>query len=220
MSTEEHVSPWAPWDYEDAYDCMLLDPPWLEQGGGKSKRGADRHYPLVRTECMPELIIGSGVWRPARDAHLYMWVTNNFLEDGLWLMKTLGFDYITNLVWVKITKTEEQILEAFGMLDAGLPTETALARLLVSGIGQYFRGQHELLLFGTRKGASGTVLRTEDKTLGTVFFGARGDHSAKPPVARKIIERRTAAPAPHETRRIEFFARYAAPGWTAWGNHL
>ena len=215
------VSPWSPWDYDEPYDCILMDPPWNEQGGGKSKRGADRHYPLVRTECMPELLIGSGTWCPARDAHLYMWVTNNYLKDGLWLMDVLGFDYITNLVWVKITKTEERVLEALGMLEAGLPTESAISRLLVSGIGQYFRGQHELLLFGTRKGASGTALRTEQKDLGTVFFGARGEHSAKPPVARQLIERRTADPRPGAgTRRIEYFAREAAPGWDAWGRDV
>ena len=215
------VSPWSPWDYDEPYDCILMDPPWNEQGGGKSKRGADRHYPLVRTECMPELLIGSGTWCPARDAHLYMWVTNNYLKDGLWLMDVLGFDYVTNLVWVKISRTEERVLEAIGMLEGGLPAESAFAHMLVSGIGQYFRGQHELLLFGTRKGVSGTVLRTAQRDLGTVFFGARGEHSAKPPVARRLIERRTADPTPGAvTRRIEYFAREAAPGWDAWGNRL
>jgi hypothetical protein len=30
------------------YRCILADPPWLERGGGKIKRGADRHYPLLK----------------------------------------------------------------------------------------------------------------------------------------------------------------------------
>jgi hypothetical protein len=31
------------------YGTILADPPWLERGGGKIKRGADRHYPLMKT---------------------------------------------------------------------------------------------------------------------------------------------------------------------------
>ena len=216
MSADDETDVWAPWAYEDPYDCIALDPPWLERGAGKSKRGADRHYPLVRTECMPELIIGSGYWRPSRDAHMYMWVTNNFLEDGLWLMGVLGFRYITNLPWVKLTSNEQRILEATGMLEAGMPTERALAKMLVSGIGQYFRGQHELLLFGVRKGGSPYALRSEHKDIGTVIYGARGEHSSKPPAAMERIELRTQAPD-RKTRRVEFFSRAPRPGWEGWG---
>ncbi len=32
------------------YKCVTMDPPWLERGGGKCKRGADRHYPFARGE--------------------------------------------------------------------------------------------------------------------------------------------------------------------------
>ena len=32
------------------YKTIYLDPPWAEQGGGKIKRGADRHYPLMKTK--------------------------------------------------------------------------------------------------------------------------------------------------------------------------
>ena len=30
-----------------------MDPPWYETGGGKIKRGADRHYDLVKTPDLP-----------------------------------------------------------------------------------------------------------------------------------------------------------------------
>ena len=30
------------------YSTILADPPWFQQGGGKSKRGADKHYPLLK----------------------------------------------------------------------------------------------------------------------------------------------------------------------------
>ena len=32
------------------YKTIYADPPWREQGGGKIKRGADRHYPLMKTK--------------------------------------------------------------------------------------------------------------------------------------------------------------------------
>jgi N6-adenosine-specific RNA methylase IME4 len=92
------------------------------QGGGKIKRGADRHYKLLKTPEIIEVILTSGVWRPNANSHLWLWVTNNYLEDGLFVMRVLGFRYVTNAVWAK---------NHFG-------------------IGHYLRGQHELLLFGVR----------------------------------------------------------------------
>lgn len=35
------------------YQTIYADPPWWETGGGKIKRGADRHYQLMKT---PEII--------------------------------------------------------------------------------------------------------------------------------------------------------------------
>lgn len=211
--------PWSPWQYEDPYDVVVLDPPWLEQGGGKSKRGADKHYPLVQTACMPELIIKSPKWKPSRDAHMYMWVTNNFLEDGLWLMDVLGFRYITNVAWVKLQDSEDAAMAALGALEAGVSAAEAMEVLLISGIGQYFRGEHELLLFGVRKGGSGTVLRTEEKGLGTVLPAARGEHSAKPESSFSLIERRSGA-LDRPTKFVEFFAREAREGWDSFGNEV
>jgi N6-adenosine-specific RNA methylase IME4 len=115
------------------YSTILMDPPWNETGGGKIKRGADKHYPLVKTPDLPRVIMQSPEWRPANDCHLYMWATNTFLADAIWLMGTLGFKYKTNVVW-----TKDRI-----------------------GLGQYFRGQHELLLFGVR--GKGYNVKTDDR---------------------------------------------------------
>lgn len=116
-----------------SFQTVVLDPPWDESGGGKIKRGADRHYKLAKTRDMPGIIRSCPYWDDiAEDAHMYMWVTNNFLPDGLWLMSELGFVYKTNVVWVK-------------------------PRI---GLGQYFRGQHELCLFGVA-GASCPERKTE-----------------------------------------------------------
>ncbi len=32
------------------YKTIYADPPWMEHGGGKIQRGADRHYPLMKTK--------------------------------------------------------------------------------------------------------------------------------------------------------------------------
>lgn len=164
------------------YPCILMDPPWQERGGGKIKRGADRHYPLVPTKQMPRLIMGSGAFNPAPDCHLWMWATNSFLPDALWLMDALGFRYITNAVWVK-----DRI-----------------------GLGQYLRGQHELLLLGVQ--GSGPAVRTDARDLPSVIRAPRGKHSVKPKAAYELIEARTHGP------RLEMFARARRPGWSSWGN--
>jgi len=164
---------------------VLLDPPWLERGGGKIKRGADRHYPLVPTPELPRLIRSCEHWdRLADDAHAYMWVTNNFLPDGLWLLDQLGFRYITNLVWTK---------DRFGL-------------------GQYFRGQHELVLFAVR-GEFTPTTGTHSTWLGQRSL-VRSRHSAKPPELHETIE--AASPG----RYLEMFARESRPDWLCWGNEI
>jgi hypothetical protein len=47
-----------------SYKTIVADPPWHEQGGGKIKRGADRHYPLLRTHEVIEVMLSSEVWHP------------------------------------------------------------------------------------------------------------------------------------------------------------
>src|SRR4051812_28051445 len=97
------------------YGCIVADPPWQESGGGKIKRGADRHYPLMRTEDIAALPVSSIV---LPDAHLYLWITNNFLARGahVQVAAAWGFRPVTVLTW----KKEGRI-----------------------GLGQYFRGTTE-----------------------------------------------------------------------------
>lgn len=165
------------------YKTIVADPPWKERGGGaKYKRGADRHYKLLSVDEIIRVMVTDDVWRPDKQAHLYLWVTNNFLQSGLVVMQALGFTYKTNIVWVK---------DRFG-------------------IGRYFRGQHELCLFGVR----GTYMATMENSLPTRVDAPRTKHSQKPDEFYELVER--ASPGP----RVEFFARCERDGWDAMGDQI
>jgi N6-adenosine-specific RNA methylase IME4 len=147
------------------YATIVIDPPWNETGGGKIKRGADKHYKLMKHTDMPEAIRKSGVFNPAENCHLYLWATANHLPQAMWLIEQLGFTYKTNVVWAK----EGRI-----------------------GLGQYFRMKHEHLLFAVR--GKGFAVRTDDRTIPSIVSAKRGGHSAKPVEAYEMIERRAAGP--------------------------
>jgi N6-adenosine-specific RNA methylase IME4 len=80
------------------YGTILADPPWPERGGGKIKRGADRHYALMSVSQIASLPVQS---LAAPDSHLYLWVTNNYLPAGLSVLAAWGFRYITAITWAK-----------------------------------------------------------------------------------------------------------------------
>ena len=147
------------------YQTILIDPPWNETGGGKIKRGADRHYPLIKTADLPRVILESGRFKPASNAHLYLWTTSSFLPDGLFLVEALGFTYKSCLVWTKQGR---------------------------KGLGQYFRMQHEILLLAVR--GSGFKVRTESRSIGSVIDAPRGRHSEKPVEFHELIEQRSHGP--------------------------
>jgi len=174
------------------FRTIYMDPCWAEVGGGKIKRGADKHYPILKTADIPDIIKNSGLWDVEENAHLYMWCTNNFLKDGLWLMEQLDFRYITNLVWLK-----EKM-----------------------GIGQYFRGKHELCLFGVRgKGLDESICSdARDIPSGYLLPHEKEDgkivHSRKPHSFYELIEKRSKGPY------LEMFARNTRNLWTSWGNEI
>ena len=124
----------------------------------------------------------------AAQSHLYLWVPNALLAEGLEVMKAWGFTYKTNLVWYKIRK------------DGGPDGR---------GVGFYFRNVTELLLFGVRG-----CLRTlqPGRTQVNLFPSRKREHSRKPDDFYDIIER--CSPGPY----LELFARFARQGWDQWGN--
>lgn len=179
-----------------------MDPPWPERGGGQIKRGADKHYPLVPVDQMYAVITLSGVWQPADDAHLYMWVTDNYLPAGLRLMGDLGFTFKRTWAWVKLKQDAD---------EQAVDNET-LDQSMAMGLGQYARGQHELLLFGVR--GDGFAVRTERRDIGSVITARRSTHSSKPTQIHELVEARSHGPW------IEMFARSEREKWLSWGNEV
>lgn len=167
----------------------------MESGGGKIKRGADRHYSLMKTKDISALPISEIC---EENAHLYLWVTNNFLADGLQVMKDWGFRYVTNIAWIKGDTVSEN---SFSLQKAGL--------------GQYFRGRHELCLFGV-KGRLPYKVNEQGKRLQghSAFVAPRNGHSEKPQELMEMIEKVSYGPY------IELFARKETIGWDSWGDEL
>ena len=148
------------------YKTIYADPPWPETGGGKIKRGADRHYPLMKLDAI--IALGEEL-KPYVDdnAHLYLWVTNNFLPAGLEVMKAWGFEYKTTITWMK-----DRI-----------------------GLGQYFRGLSEHCLFGVRGALPYRTRPDGSRAQGiTAFQAPRFEHSRKPEEMRRMIERVSYSP--------------------------
>lgn len=163
------------------YRTIVADPPWNERGGGECKRGADRHYDLLKTGEIPEVMTSADCWNPADDCHLYLWATNNYLEDALWVVDELGFEYITCLTWAKPS----------------------------FGLGYYFRGQTEQLLFCRFEETQQT-----EGTHSTLIEAPKGEDSEKPEKVYDMIEEASGGP------RLEMFAREEREGWDVWGNEV
>jgi N6-adenosine-specific RNA methylase IME4 len=127
----------------------------------------------------------------ASTAHLYLWVPNALIAEGLEVLKRWGFTYKTNLVWYKVRK------------DNGPDRR---------GVGFYFRNVTELVLFGVR----GTNVRTlkAGRTQANLIQTRKREHSRKPDELYDVIEACSRGPY------LELFARYARRGWAQWGNEL
>ena len=173
-----------------AFETLLADPPWRFQN--RTGKMAPEHARLARYATMThDDIVSLPVSEiAAPQAHLYLWVPNALLAEGLDVMKQWGFTYKTNLVWFKTRK------------DGGPDGR---------GVGFYFRNVTELVLFGV-KGS----LRTGDagRTQVNLFAERKREHSRKPEALYDIIESCSSGPY------IELFARHARANWHQWGDEL
>jgi N6-adenosine-specific RNA methylase IME4 len=171
------------------FKTVLADPPWQFQN--RTGKVAPEHRRLNRYPTMTlDDICGLPVSEIVEDtAHLYMWVPNALLPEGLRVMEAWGFQYKSNLVWHKIRK------------DGGSDGR---------GVGFYFRNVTELILFGVR----GKNARTLDagRSQVNMIQTRKREHSRKPDEQYKLIE--ACSPGPY----LEMFARGERPKWAVWGN--
>lgn len=170
------------------YSTILADPPWQFQN--RTGKVAPEHRRLLRYPTMElKEILELPVARlAAAKSHLYLWVPNALLQEGLKVMEAWGFTYRSNLVWYKVRK------------DGGPDGR---------GVGFYFRNVTELILFGIR-GSMRTLApgRRQVNLLAT----RKREHSRKPDEIYNIIE--SCSPGPY----LEVFARFPRLGWVQWGN--
>ena len=160
------------------YKTIYADPPWQFQN--RTGKVAPEHKRLNRYSTMKLEEIKNMPIKEVADekCHLYLWVPNALLPEGLEVMKAWGFDYKTNIIWEKVRKD--------GMPDG-------------RGVGFYFRNVTEILLFGVR----GEKNRTLDagRSQVNLIRTMKREHSRKPDEMIPLIESCSSAPF------LELFAR-------------
>ncbi len=173
---------------QNQFATLLADPPWQFQN--RTGKMAPEHKRLLRYPTMElEEIFQLPISRlAAARSHLYLWVPNALLAEGLEVMRRWGFTYKSNIVWHKIRK------------DGGPDGR---------GVGFYFRNVTELLLFGVR--GSMRTLAPGRRQVNFVATRKR-EHSRKPDEMYDLIE--SCSPGPY----LELFARFQREGWSQWGN--
>ena len=171
------------------FSTILADPPWQFQN--RTGKMAPEHkrlsrYPTLKLQEIKDLPVEA----IAEDrAHLYLWVPNALLAEGMQVMEHWGFKYKTNLIWYKIRK------------DGGPDRR---------GVGFYFRNVTEMILFGVR----GKNIRTlqPGRSQENIISSRKREHSRKPDEQYDLIESCSWGPF------LELFGRGTREGWTTWGN--
>lgn len=171
------------------FKTILADPPW--QFVNRTGKMAPEHRRLSRYSTMTlDQIKALPVEAVAGEpAHLYLWVPNALLPEGLAVMAAWGFGYKANVVWHKVRK------------DGGSDGR---------GVGFYFRNVTELLLFGVR-GKNARTLAPGRRQVNMIATRKR-EHSRKPDEQYDVIE--ACSPGPF----LELFGRGVRKGWATWGN--
>jgi N6-adenosine-specific RNA methylase IME4 len=171
------------------FSTILADPPWQFQN--RTGKVAPEHRRLNRygTMTLPEIAALPVAQIACDTAHLYLWVPNALLPEGLSVMTAWGFHYKSNIVWHKVRK------------DGGPDGR---------GVGFYFRNTTELVLFGVR-GKNARTLAAGRRQV-NILKTRKREHSRKPDEFYPIVE--SCSPGP----RLELFARGTRDGWSTWGN--
>jgi site-specific DNA-methyltransferase (adenine-specific) len=138
------------------YNIIYADPPWEYKenwGNGAVKH----HYKTMQFDNIKKLPVNR---LADKNCHLYLWVTNPFLNEGLELCEAWGFDYKQLITWVKTYKTGEPVM----------------------GLGYYFRVCTEHCIFAIK----GKLPRI-NKSIKNIIISPRLTHSEKPHEFRETI---------------------------------
>lgn len=170
------------------YKTILADPPW--RFTNRTGKVAPEHkrlnrYDTLSLEEIKEIPVSLVA---GESSHLYLWVPNALLPEGLEVMKAWGFQYKSNLIWHKVRK------------DGGPDGR---------GVGFYFRNTTEVILFGIR-GRMRTLSHGRKQV--NIIRTQKQEHSRKPDEQYELIEK--CSPGPY----LEIFARGKRNGWDVFGN--
>lgn len=166
------------------YQVIYADPPWSysnKKTGGNMISGAGCHYKTMYLEDIKAMPVQDLC---EKDSVLFLWAVNPMLPDAIDVMKSWGFKYKTTITWRKVMSL---------------------------GMGFWWRGQTEFLLFGTRGKVK--AFRMQEANILQIKVGK---HSSKPHEFRQMIERATK----DMPNKLELFARSKWPGWHVFGNEV
>jgi N6-adenosine-specific RNA methylase IME4 len=174
-----------PWPYADAGNDHGAISRCIKRDGTLARGVAQMGYGVMSIDDLCALTVASIA---ARDAHLYLWTTNSFMEEAHRIVKAWGFTPKTILTWVKVHQDD--------------PSRVSMKT------GYYFRGATEHAIFAVR----GSQPLLTDEGIPTAHLWPRiGTHSVKPAAFGDLVER--CSPGPY----VELFARNQRLGWDTWG---
>ena len=174
------------------YQIIYADPPWeykfskptASKGGSKGdgySGGVNYYYGTMSIERIKNLKVDNIA---DKDSVLFLWATNPLLPEAFEVMGSWGFKYKTCITWNKER---------------------------CKGMGYWFRGHTEHLLFGVK----GKIKAFRSLTHNIKSLPVE-KHSKKPEWFKQLIEE-VGSDMPN---KIELFAREKTPGWDVWGNEV
>lgn len=179
--------------FENKYDIVYADPPWMYHSDPNKMAAAGKHYSLMADAQIEAMPVKSLLRDPNRGA-FFIWATCPRLDQAVRTIAAWGLHYRgVAFNWIK-TRRDGRVMGAAGVPPTGTKPTSELCLLATTCP----RGRPFPLL---------------DAAVPQVLLAPRGRHSEKPAEVRERIVRLYG-----DRPRIELFARASAPGWDAWGN--
>jgi N6-adenosine-specific RNA methylase IME4 len=173
------------------FDLILSDPAWKQSKGGKKNvrpksSGEELIYTTITLEEIEE--IQKQVRDMSKENHiLFLWTIDKYLHESEQMIARLGYKLHARMIWNKVT---------------GIPAAFTV------------RYGHEYLLY-CYYGKLTPVAKDERGKIHTVFTEQVKEHSQKPEISYRIIERLYP-----DAKKIELYCRRKRQGWSAWGNEI